>query len=723
MKIFRFFAAIAALLAFVPAVAGDIIPQPRKLEKRNGAFTILTTTKITHSAELRSSANYLAEYLPLDVLEDNGKVEGNIVLRENKNLAEEAYTLDVSDKGIVIEGGTSAGVVYGIETLLQMLPVKIYTKQAELPLSVSACRVEDEPYFSYRGFMLDVSRTWVDAEGVKKFIENLAHHKINKLHIHLSDDEGWRIEIKSHPELTEIGGFRGVDSPVAGRYGRWQEHYGGYYTQEQMREIIEFAAVRNIEIIPEIDLPGHSHNLARVRPEVLCNFTPNMEASLGYDTRSALCVSKEDNYKLLEDIFSELAELFPSKYVHIGGDEVVTAQWKSCPDCQALSKAHNMQSGAELQEYFMNRLSKFIVSLGKHPCVWNEAINAGTLTKEAVVYGWESVAACRKATQEGYSTIVMPGHYFYFDMRQSQREPGHNWAAIFDASKVLAFDFEKEGFTKEEMKNVAGIQASFFSELYISHLEDESDYLQYQTYPRICSLSEVAWCGKGGEWKEFYSRLTNAHYGRMLAMGIDFRLAPPTIKYEDGVLSAATTDRSHIYYNVVGDAETHLYVEPIKTDKPARYVFHTKQGGARSGDVAVEAHYAMLKPKVKITSSIEESERNPYSNAEGYNKQARTARTCKDGDWILYTFDEPVVCRKIEVPTGYSHLPRLLFNAGYIEVSYDGEKFERVGDLHLGAGVVDAPKKAVKAVRIVCTESGNGADEVIVRAPNVYPIF
>ena len=155
-----------------------LIPRPERVEKRSGVFTILTTTKITHSAELRSSANYLAEYLPLDVLEDNGKIEGNIVLRENKNLAEEAYTLDVSDKGIVIEGGASAGVVYGIETLLQMLPVKIYTKQVELPLSVSACRVEDEPYFSYRGFMLDVSRTWVDAEGVKKFIENLAHHKI-----------------------------------------------------------------------------------------------------------------------------------------------------------------------------------------------------------------------------------------------------------------------------------------------------------------------------------------------------------------------------------------------------------------------------------------------------------------------------------------------------------------------------------------------------------------
>ena len=170
MKIVRIFAAIAALFAFMPAFAGDIIPQPKKLEKRNGVFTILSTTKVAHSAELSSSANYLAEYLPLEVQESNAGGEGNIVLRTNKNLAAEAYTLDVSDKGVVIEGGTAAGVVYGIETLLQMLPAKVYTKKIELPLSVSACRVEDEPHFEYRGFMLDVSRTWIDAEGVKKYI-------------------------------------------------------------------------------------------------------------------------------------------------------------------------------------------------------------------------------------------------------------------------------------------------------------------------------------------------------------------------------------------------------------------------------------------------------------------------------------------------------------------------------------------------------------------------
>ena len=723
MRIAKFFVAVVALILVVGSAYADnaIIPRPVEFEKRNGVFTILTTTKITHSVELRSSAKYLAEYLPLEVQESNEAAKGNIVLRVNKNLASETYTLEVGDGGIIIEGGSNAGVFYGVETLLQLLPAKVYSKQMELPVMLGACRVADEPKFEYRGFMLDVTRTWVDVDGVKHYIENLAHHKINKLHLHLSDDEGWRIEIKAFPELTEVGGFRGQGSPVAARYGKWGERYGGFYTQEQMKDIIEFAAVRNIEIIPEIDLPGHSHNLARVRPEVLCNFTPDMESSFGYDTRSALCVSKEDNYKFLETVFKELAELFPSQYVHIGGDEVVTSQWKKCPDCQALSKQKGMTSGAQLQEYFMNRLSEYIVSLGKVPCVWNEAINAGTLTKKAVVYGWESVEACRKATKAGYQTIVMPGTYFYFDMRQSAREPGHNWAAIFDASKILKFDLAEQGFTDDEIKNVAGIQASFFSELYISHLDDESDYLQYQTYPRICSLSELAWCGKGAEWQEFYLRLVNAHYSRMIAMGIDFRMMPPVLKYEEGKLSVSTDDNSHIYYSVEGDDGVYPYVAPIKTDKPQMYVFHTELGGARSADVAVDAYYKMIEPKVKITSSIEESSSNPYSNAEGYRKTGRTSRAGKSGDWLLYTFDEPVECRRMYIGTGYSHLPRLLFNAGYVEVSDDGETFRKVGELHLGAAIIDEPEKPIKAVRIVCTEDGNGAENVIVQAPKVYP--
>ena len=320
---------LAAIMTFgsVCAEAGNIIPAPREYEKRGGVFTILTTTKITHYPGLRSSAEYLSEYLPLEIREYNEARKGDIVIRVNKNLASEEYILDISEQMILLEGGSAAGVHNAIETLLQTMPAAVYTQNITLPVMVGGCRVEDAPQFAYRGFMLDVCRTWMDVGQVKKFISNLAHHKINKLHIHLSDDEGWRVEIKSHPELAEVGGFRGVDSPVAARYGRWDERYGGYFTHDDIRELVEYAAKRNIEIIPEIDLPGHSHNLARVRPDILCNYTPGLKASDGYDTRSVMCVAKEANYALLDDVMRELSELFPSSYIHICGDEVNTAHW------------------------------------------------------------------------------------------------------------------------------------------------------------------------------------------------------------------------------------------------------------------------------------------------------------------------------------------------------------------------------------------------------------
>lgn len=720
MKLFRYLILSYFAIFAIAAYAQNIVPTPVEFEKRNGAFNILTTTKITHYPGLRSLAERLAEYVPLDVREYNAQEKGNIVLRENKNLSAEAYRLEVSAEGVVIEGGTAAGVHNGVETLLQILPSSVYSHTMPLPVAVGYCVVRDEPRFSYRGFMLDVCRTWMEVDEVKQYIENLAHHKINKLHIHLSDDEGWRIEIKSHPDLTEVGGYRGAGSPVAARYGKWGERYGGYFTQEQMREVVEYAAERNIEIIPEIDLPGHSHNLARVRPEVLCNYKPGLAASDGYDTRSVMCASKESNYALLEDVFRELAEVFPSEWVHIGGDEVSTAQWKRCPDCQALMAAEGL-SDVGLQAHFMNRVAKIIAKYGKKPCVWNEAIDAGTLTKSAMVYGWKDVAACRKATSAGYKTVVMPGAYFYFDMKQTPREPGHDWAAIFDTKKPLSFDLAAQGFTAEEMKNVVGVQASFFSEAYISHREDENDYIYYMTYPRICALSELAWRGKGGEWQPFYKKLAESHYSRMVEMGIDFRLFPPVVSYAEGVLKAKSDDRSHVYYKIVGDEREYRYEAPITTDKPQRYAFYTRMGGARSPEAAVKSHWRMLQPTVKITSSIDESERFPFSNAEGYGRIARTARVGREGDWLLYTFEKPVTCRRMEIYTGNLQLPRFIFNAGYMEVSEDGKNFKRVCELKNGGGVIDNPARAIKAVRVVCTESGNGADFVTVQAPKVYP--
>jgi hexosaminidase len=209
----------------------------------------------------------------------------------------------------------------------------------------------------------------------------------------------------------------------------------------------------------------------------------------------------------------------------------------------------------------------------------------------------------------------------------------------------------------------------------------------------------------------------------MLAMGIDFRLFPAKVEYKDGVLKATTDDKSHIYYTIVGEQGEKPYTSPIATDKPQLYAFHTRMGGAHSPQAAVKSRWRMLQPKVVITSSIEASERFPFSNAEGYGRIARTSRVGKVGDWILYTFDEAVRCRRMEVRTGNLQLPRFIFNAGYMEVSYDGERFERVCELKNGGGAIDNPRKPIKAVRIVCQEQGNGADFVTVQAPMVFPVL
>jgi hexosaminidase len=287
--------------------------------------------------------------------------------------------------------------------------------------------------------------------------------------------------------------------------------------------------------------------------------------------------------------------------------------------------------------------------------------------------------------------------------------------------KPLSFDFQQQGITEEQMQSVVGVEGAFFSELYVSHLEDDYDYIYYQTYPRICALSELAWRGEGGEWQPFYQKMTASHYSRMTAMGIDFRLFPPTVSYAEGVLTAKADDGSQIYYNVVGDDNEYTYTQPIATTKPQLYAFFTRRGSAHSPEAGVKGRWRMLQPKVKITSSMPESERLPFSNAEGYGRIARTARVGKAGDWLLYTFEKPVECRRMEISTGNLQLPRFIFNAGYAEVSEDGVTFYRVGDLKNGGCVIENPRRAIKAVRIVCTESGNGANYVTVQAPKVYP--
>ena len=710
---------VIMVMAHVAAFAHEpiIIPTPQSVTMAEGCYTISPKTTIFSSdIELQPLVDYCVTKIGLIKSSKHGDIE----LIIDDYLEAEEYRLIVSEEGVVIRGGDYGGLFNGVMTLLQLLPANVYNGGLTCSAEVVCCEIGDSPRYEHRGFMLDVCRTWMDKGAVMNFIDLLAYHKINSLRLHLTDDEAWRLEIKSHPELAEVGGFRGGDSPIWPRYGKWNEKWGGYYTQEDMREIIAYAAVRNIEVIPEIDLPGHSLCMATMHPEILCDYTRTNSTSYGYDTRSAFCASREENYELLADILGEVCELFPAEHIHIGGDEVDMSQWKRCPRCQALMRDNNMTNTAELQQYFMSRLTDILAQHGKKPAVWNEAIDGGKLSTDTRVYGWESIKECRTAAAN-YSTIVMPGQFFYFDMKQSAREPGHDWAAIFDWTKVYNFTLASQGFTGGEQANVLGFEGSFFSEAYASRNPETPDYLHYQTFPRIVALAEVAWVDSDErDEAAFYAKMVE-HYNRLDAMGVEYRLMPPKVVYEDGVLSASTDDGSRVFYRREPMDVEMLYTAPIITDKPAEYCFISRRGEACSPEAGVASHFKTITPAFNITSSMNDSEKFPFDKAEGYGRIARITRAGDVGDWVMFTFEQPVLCRRMKVATGNFQLPRYTFENGYVEVSYDGKTFERVGELDCGMFYIEYPARPIKAVRITCTSRGNGAEWVSIQPPTIWP--
>lgn len=707
----------AASLLFAIHTAAQ--PAPATLVPSAGTFRFSDATTIAADEPLLPLARYAAEYLGCNV-EQRMTGESTVVLTLEPGETSEAYRLEIAPEYIRIGATSCGGVFNGLQALFRLLPPEIYARQGIPADTALPCgQAEDAPRYGYRGMMLDVVRTWIDTDKVKRYIDLLSYHNINKLHLHLADDEGWRIEIGSHPELAQIGGFRGGDSPVVAVYGKWSEKYGGYYTQDDMRSLIEYAALRNVEIIPEIDLPGHSRCIGSVHPEIRCAYPADTAATAGTDYRSAWCVAREENYALLEDILDEICTLFPSEYIHIGGDEVEVSQWKKCPDCQALMQRLRIDDPHRLQDRFMDRLTAMLTARGKRPAVWNEAAASGAFTRESRVHGWESVEACRKATAQGYRTVIMPSECFYFDMRQTPREEGHSWASIFDARKTFGFDPAQRGFSEKQLRHIEGYEAAFWSEIYVSHEPEKNDYIDYMCFPRLCALARIAWNGNAEGWESYYEELRREHYDRMAAMGIGFRLFPPQLHYEDGVFTATTDDEAEIFYTT-DDGTPKRYTHPLRTAEPHRYRFYTCYKTGRSPQAAHKSYYRTLAPTLRITSSMPESPRAPFSRAAEYRSTSRTLRTCREDDWICYTFEKPVRCREMYFQTGHLQLPKTQITTGYAEVSYDGERFERIGELENGS-IRLHPDRAIRAVRLVSTCCGNGTPQVTIQPPQIKP--
>ena len=692
-----------------------IIPQPLSVMKREGCFIINEGTSLVFDKKLDKAASYLLDYLPMQI--QRGKKTNSIRLILDKKMAKEEYSLKVHSKGIEIRGGEYAGVFNGIQSLLQLLPSEVYTKNGNLPIEVPLVEIKDAPQYSYRGLLLDVARTFQPVDEVKRVIDYMAYCKLNKLHFHLVDSEGWRLELKKYPYIAEKAGFRGGDSPLHPVYGSFDQKYGGYYTQDELRDIVAYAAQRSIEVIPEVDMPGHSKSLGVVHPDILCNYTPDTSYTNGIDVRDVWCASKESNYQLVEDIVKELVDIFPSEYIHIGGDEVNFKWWKECPDCQQLKIEKGLKDESQVEQYFINRVSDILTKYKRKAMVWDEAVDGGLLPTTTMVTGWRGVKQCLASTQQGYPTIIMPSSVFYLDKRQYPHDKGHNSRNGLSLQTICDFTFENAGFSDAQRKNIAGIECAFWTEIYLSNIHPEgrfSDYLEYMLFPRLFAVSEIAWSQSRRSYDEMLSLLENSFYTKLDAMNAAYRLSSPIVKMEEGKIHASVEDGSTIYYKDIRTDETTAYTVPLDASLAPYVSFQSRLNAGRSSEIALPEYYQYRNPECTVTSSLPFRENKPLERCATYKGDAATTRAAKAGDWVEYTFKEPLEASYIKVTMGYKHLYRRLIYNGHIEVSYDGETFVREGNLLNGLYIL-RPKKNICAIRVVADGISDAEEYVIIQ--------
>ena len=459
------------------------------------------------------NAHFLAQYINestgLDLDIKIGKKCGKaIVLAVDTLIAgEEAYALKVDKNRILIEGGSPKGVFYGIQTLRKAVPAETENCAS---VNVPSVKIVDAPRFGYRGMMLDVGRYWFPVDFVKKFIDALALHNMNVFHWHLTEDQGWRIQIDKYPKLTTVGSVR-RETMIGKDWDAFDgTPCGGFYTKDEIREVVKYAADRNITVIPEIDLPGHMMAALASYPELGCTGGPYEVATSWGIKPDVLCVGNEKTFEFLEDVFDEVMELFPSEYIHVGGDEVPRDRWRECPKCQARIRNEGLSSDSKysaedrLQSYCMARIEKYLNSKGRRIIGWEEILK-GDVAPNATVMSWRGVASGLEAARLGHDVIMSPCQYMYFDYYQTDDVENEPLAIGGCVTLDTVYNFEPElpEMTPEQHGYVIGVQANLWTE-YIS----KPEYAEYMMLPRMAALSEVQWTQPDNkDWNSFVARL------------------------------------------------------------------------------------------------------------------------------------------------------------------------------------------------------------------------
>lgn len=478
----------------------QLTPQPQYINLRSGELDV--TKKFNFATNLTDSFSVgLKEYLNQWItFGKDASTQFHIIIDEKFSSNKEAYLLVIDNTGIVIKAGSFGGAFYGVQTLGQLLEYNS-NNGATLP----HIEIEDQPRFAYRGFMLDVSRHFFPLDFVKKQIDLMAHYKLNTFHWHLTDGPGWRLEIKQYPKLTSIGAWRTHET--------WKEwwnsprHYveegskgafGGYYTQDQARELIAYAAKKNITVIPEIEMPGHSEEVMAIYPHLSCTGKPY--------TSSEFCIGNEETFTFLENVLSEVIDIFPSEYIHIGGDEASREHWKECPKCQARIQNEGLANEDELQSYLITRIEQYLNSQGRRLLGWDEILEGG-LAPDATVMSWRGKEGGIKAVKSGHQAIMTPGEFCYFDSYQANPDTQPEAIGGFlPLEKVYSYNPVPDTLTAKEASLILGVQANLWAE-YVP----TQQHAEHMIWPRLIALSEVAWTQpQHKDWDSFKVRANNA---------------------------------------------------------------------------------------------------------------------------------------------------------------------------------------------------------------------
>lgn len=489
----------------------NVIPYPQSVEVGKGTFKGAGANFNCDQAIDAKSQEIIKEFAdkitfvsgricsyatPVGLAKDCAKVKGFIFLKD-ANLAEEEYSIDITKANCIVRASSYNGFLYAIQTLKQLTSVNIFGDEpnpAEKFL-FPCVKIQDKPRFGYRGMHLDCSRHFFSVEEVKKYLDIMALYKLNRFHWHLTDDQGWRVEIKKYPRLTEIGAFRNGTVIKKDWGSNDGVRYGGYYTQEQMKDIVAYAGKLGIVVIPEIDLPGHMMGALAGYPELGCTGGPYEVWTRWGVSEQVLCPGKEAMFSFLEDVFTELMDIFPSEYIHIGGDECPKTEWEKCPACQARIKQLGIKADGQhsaeqfLQSYVTARVQKFLNDHGRRIIGWDEVLE-GELAEGATVMSWRGTEGGIKASAMGFDVIMTPNTYCYFDYYQSEdqdKEP-FGIGGFLPWDKVYSYE-PLEGLNDSQQKHILGVQANLWTE-YVATPE----HLEYMLLPRMNALSEVQWC-------------------------------------------------------------------------------------------------------------------------------------------------------------------------------------------------------------------------------------